>query len=114
MTPAQKAIRFLETLTIPEGPTAGRPVKLAPFQRQFVKGALAKGIKTGVPSIGRGNAKKALSAGLAFGARAPFDPHMAGYSLQHLLCGPEWRAGRSATATTDLKTFEIQDERSFL
>lgn len=58
-----KAIRFLETLAIPEGPKAGDKVKLAPFQKQFVKGALADGVNVAVLSIGRGNAKTALSAG---------------------------------------------------
>jgi hypothetical protein len=32
-----KAIRFLETLAIPEGPKAGQLIKLAPFQKKFVK-----------------------------------------------------------------------------
>ncbi|KQB12586.1 terminase [Rhodobacter capsulatus] len=50
---------------MPEGKKAGKPLKLADFQRKFVKGALAKKIMVGVLSIGRGNAKTALSAGLA-------------------------------------------------
>lgn len=66
--PATRAIRFLESLQIPTGPKAGQPLKLAPFQRKFVKGALAKGTRIAVLSIGRGNAKTALSAGLALGA----------------------------------------------
>lgn len=65
MKPATAAIRFLEGLEIPQGPKAGQRLKLAPFQRQFVKGALAEGVNTGVLSIGRGNAKTAVSAGLA-------------------------------------------------
>lgn len=64
---AEAAIRFLETLTIPEGKMAGQPLKLAEFQRRFVRGALADGVMIGVLSIGRGNAKTALSAGLALG-----------------------------------------------
>ncbi|MGJ8586975.1 MAG: terminase TerL endonuclease subunit [Yoonia sp.] len=68
MKPSSKAIRFLETLCIPEGPKAGERIKLAPFQRQFVKGALATGVNVAVLSIGRGNAKTALSAGIALGA----------------------------------------------
>ncbi len=63
-----KAIRFLESLQIPEGPKAGDPIKLAPFQKKFVKGALKAGISIAVLSIGRGNAKTALSAGIALGA----------------------------------------------
>lgn len=68
MKASTKAIRFLESLSIPEGPKAGQKVKLAPFQKQFVKGALADGVNVAVLSIGRGNAKTALSAGIALGA----------------------------------------------
>ena len=68
MKPATAAIRFLESLLIPEGPKAGEPVKLAPFQKQFIRGALDPEVNTAVLSIGRGNAKTALSAGLALGA----------------------------------------------
>lgn len=68
MKPATKATQFLQSLRIPEGPNAGDPVKLAPFQRQFVKGALDEAVNVAVLSIGRGNAKTALSAGIALGA----------------------------------------------
>jgi phage terminase large subunit-like protein len=64
---SKKAIKFLQSLKVPEGPLAGKPIKLAPFQKQFVTGALAPGISVGALSIGRGNAKTALSAGLALG-----------------------------------------------
>ena len=62
-----RAIQFLSLLRVPEGKKAGKPLKLAEFQRKFVKGALASKITVGVLSIGRGNAKTALSAGLALG-----------------------------------------------
>ncbi|MDJ0857445.1 MAG: terminase large subunit [Dinoroseobacter sp.] len=68
MKSSTKAIRFLQQLEIPEGPSAGQPIKLAPFQRQFVKGALADGINVGVLSVGRGAGKSALSAGIALSA----------------------------------------------
>ena len=68
MKPATSAIRFLESLKIPEGPKAGELVKLAPFQKRFVKGALDPETQIAVLSIGRGNAKTALSAGVALGA----------------------------------------------
>jgi len=64
---AKKAIRFLQKLKIPEGPAAGKALRLAPFQKEFVTGALAPGISVAALSIGRGNAKTALSAGLALG-----------------------------------------------
>jgi phage terminase large subunit-like protein len=68
MNDAQKAIRFLESLQIPEGPNAGKRLKLAGFQKRFVRGALKRSTAVGVLSIGRGNAKSALSAGLGLGA----------------------------------------------
>lgn len=68
MKASTKAIRFLEALAIPEGPKAGELIKLAPFQKKFVRGALADGVNVAVLSIGRGNAKTALSAGIALGS----------------------------------------------
>ncbi len=65
---ATKAIKFIETLEVPEGPLAGNPIRLAPFQKKFVRGALAKAVNVAVLSIGRGNAKTALAAALALGA----------------------------------------------
>ncbi|MBE9636546.1 terminase large subunit domain-containing protein [Salipiger mangrovisoli] len=62
---ASSAIAFFNKLRIPEGKMAGKPVKLASYQKQFIKGALAPGIMVGCLSIGRGNGKTALSAGLA-------------------------------------------------
>ncbi len=66
--PATLAIRFLETLVVPEGPLAGKRLKLAKFQKDFVKGALDPETHVACLSIGRGNGKTALSAGLALGA----------------------------------------------
>ena len=65
---AGKAACFLETLRIPEGPKAGRQLRLAPYQKQFLDGALAPQIDVGVLSVGRGNAKSALAAGVGLGA----------------------------------------------
>lgn len=62
------AIAFLETLIVPEGPKAGSPLVLAEYQKQFVRGALATDVMVGVLSIGRGNAKTAISAGIGLGS----------------------------------------------
>lgn len=64
-SPGMRAIQFLGLLRVPQGRKAGKPIKLADFQRKFVKGAFSKGVEIGVLSIGRGNAKTALAAGLA-------------------------------------------------
>jgi len=61
------AIRFIESLKIPTGPLAGKPMKLAKFQKQFIRGALDKKTNTAVWSIGRGNAKSALAAAIGLG-----------------------------------------------
>lgn len=65
MKDSTKLIRFFETLKIPEGPKAGQTLKLAPFQKRFIRGAFEKGVNIACLSIGRGNAKTALSAGVA-------------------------------------------------
>ena len=67
MNNAQKAIAFIESLEIPEGPKAGKPIKLARFQKDFIRGALKKATAVAVLSVGRGNGKSALTAGLALG-----------------------------------------------
>ncbi|MFN4158607.1 MAG: terminase large subunit domain-containing protein [Gemmobacter sp.] len=64
----ETALAFLETLIVPEGPKAGQVLRLAEYQRRFVRGAMAPDVMVGVLSIGRGNAKTALAAGLALGA----------------------------------------------
>lgn len=62
------ASKFLQSLEIPQGPLSGQLLQLAPFQKQFVKSALSDETSIAVLSIGRGNAKTALSSGLALGA----------------------------------------------
>ncbi|MFW2543847.1 terminase TerL endonuclease subunit [Primorskyibacter sp. 2E107] len=60
-------MRFMHSLAIPEGPNAGKPVHLAPFQRRFIEGAMSPDTANAVLSIGRGNGKSAITAGLALG-----------------------------------------------
>lgn len=67
MTAAANACAFLETLRVPEGPRAGHALKLAPFQQSFVHGSLSPDTAVAALSVGRGNAKSALAAGLALG-----------------------------------------------
>lgn len=65
---AETALAFLETLTVPEGPKAGTALRLAEYQKRFVRGALAPEVMVALLSIGRGNAKTALAGGLALGS----------------------------------------------
>ena len=62
---AAKAIRFIQSLEVPTGALAGKPLRLAPYQKQFLRGALAKDISIGVLSVARGGGKSALTAGVA-------------------------------------------------
>lgn len=64
---AAKAIKFIERLSVPTGALAGKQIKLAPYQKSFLKGALAKGKTIGVLSVARGGGKSALTAGVALG-----------------------------------------------
>lgn len=49
-------------LIVPKGHGAGKPVKLRPFQKEIVRGAFGKGIRTALVSMPRGNAKTTLAA----------------------------------------------------
>lgn len=66
-TPAERAMQFMQGLRVPEGPNAGNSVTLAPFQRRFIEGALADDTANAILSIGRGNGKSAITAGLGLG-----------------------------------------------
>lgn len=65
MNTASAAIDAVESLVIPQGPLAGERVGLASFQKRFIEGALADGVSIAALSVGRGNGKTALAAGLA-------------------------------------------------
>src|SRR5262249_20819117 len=62
------AAKFLQSLRVPEGPRAGKSVRLAPFQRDFIKHALRKTVSIAALSVARGNGKSALAGGLTLGA----------------------------------------------
>ena len=69
---ADRAIRFLETLTIWEGAKAGEKIKLAPFQKYILKRIYgpcredgSRMVRTAAIWIPRGNAKTTLAGGLA-------------------------------------------------
>lgn len=64
---ATAAIRFLESLRVPTGPLAGKPVRLAKFQRKFIRGALHRDTSIALLSVARGGGKSTVSAGLALG-----------------------------------------------
>lgn len=65
-TRAARYVAFIEQfLTVPKGYGAGKPVKLRPFQRDIIRGAFRRKVRTGLVSMPRGNAKSGLAAMLA-------------------------------------------------
>ena len=68
-------------------------MNLRPFQRRFVKGALAPGIDVGALSIPRGNGKSWLAAHLLERGLTPGDPlHVAGG--EYILCAASLEQAR--------------------
>lgn len=68
MNQGKAAIEFIQTLQVPEGPRAGKSIRLAKFQRDFIRGAMKKQTTVAVLSVGRGNGKSTLSGGIALGS----------------------------------------------
>lgn len=65
MNSAATVIKFMQTLRIPEGKKAGKPLRLAKFQKDFVRGALDPQNMVACLSIGRGNSKTATASAMA-------------------------------------------------
>ena len=65
--PAERAMQFMQGLRVPQGPNNGKLVRLAPFQTRFIQGSLAPEVSASVLSIGRGNGKSAITAGIGLG-----------------------------------------------
>jgi phage terminase large subunit-like protein len=62
----RRAIRFIETYCrAPKGKGFGRPLKLAGFQKEFLKAALADGVDAAILQTPRGNGKSSLGGALA-------------------------------------------------
>ena len=55
-------------LVIGQGEGAGQKFKLLPWQKKFIRGAFAANTSTACLSMGRGNGKSTLTAGLALAA----------------------------------------------
>ena len=69
---AARAIRFVETFCVPsKGYGAGKALKLAPYQRDWLEEVLADGVSSAAMSLGRGNGKSTFMA--ALGLWATFD-----------------------------------------
>ncbi|MDE2937524.1 MAG: hypothetical protein OXR67_01185 [Chloroflexota bacterium] len=60
----KQVIQYLEGLTVSQGTAAGKPLEVLPWQRRFLKGALADGVIEAALSMARGGGKSTLMAGL--------------------------------------------------
>ncbi|MDE0366272.1 MAG: terminase large subunit [Gammaproteobacteria bacterium] len=96
MSLADDVISYLETyLEIWQGPLAGTPFVVHPFQEHFIRGALADGCKEAVYTAGRGNAKTTLCAGIACAAIDDLGPlHVPGADI--LLIAASFDQGKLA------------------
>lgn len=73
MSRSERAIRFIETwCVLPKGYGSGERMRLAPFQKDWLRSILAPGCSSAVMTVPRGNGKSTLLAALA--TWALFDP----------------------------------------
>lgn len=64
--PAERAIRFISTYCrAPKGFGHGQPIRLAPFQQDWIRDILAPGVRQAVKSTPRGQGKSTENAALA-------------------------------------------------
>ena len=56
---------YLSGLEVSQGRHAGQPFEVLPWERRFVHGAFAPGVKSAALAIARGNGKTTLVAGVA-------------------------------------------------
>ena len=59
---------YLGGLTVTQGRLAGQPFHVLPWERRFIKGAFGLGVVEAALSVGRGNGKSSLVAGLGAAA----------------------------------------------
>lgn len=64
MSESANAIKAIEKLPVPQGRLAGDNIRLAEYQKRFIRGALADNVTVGCWSVGRGNSKTATAAAL--------------------------------------------------
>ncbi len=61
----EATLDYIAGLTVTQGRMAGQPFPVLPWQRRFIRGALAPGVVEAALTIGRGNGKSTLVAALA-------------------------------------------------
>lgn len=72
---AERAIKFIETYCVlPKGHGAGKRMRLAKFQKNWLRRVLVDGVTSAVMSLPRGNGKSTFLAALALWALFDHDP----------------------------------------
>jgi phage terminase large subunit-like protein len=93
-----KVIRFIETYCrSPKGEGHGKPIRLAPFQREDIEAMFAPGIDVAVESFPRGNGKSTAGAGLC--VASTFLPHESGAPQVPIIATTVGQAIRSVYGT---------------
>ena len=65
---SEQVIEYLGGLSVTQGAGIGRPLDLFPWERRFIRGALASGVEEAALSVARGNGKTTLVAALTCAA----------------------------------------------
>lgn len=93
-----RAIRFMQTYCrSPKGEGWGKPLRLAPFQKEWLEECLAPGVTSACESFPRGNGKSTFSAGLA--TWAGFDDTLTGAPSVPIVATTVGQAKRSVYNT---------------
>ncbi|AQT79194.1 hypothetical protein B1R94_07815 [Mycolicibacterium litorale] len=111
--PAERAIRFIQTYCrAPKGYGHGQPLKLAPFQQEWIRDILAPGIRQAAKSTPRGQGKSTENAALA--VWATFDRNDTGEPQVPIMATTVGQAQRSVfdVAAKMVAAEPLLDERS--
>jgi phage terminase large subunit-like protein len=91
---AERAIRFIETYCrTPKGYTAGQQMRLAAYQKKWLRKVLAPGVRSAIMGIPRGNGKSTFLAAVALWA--VFDPDESGAPQVPIVATTVFQAVRS-------------------
>ena len=106
---------YLASLTITQGRRAGELLTVLPWQARFVRGAFGEGVQSAALSVGRGNGKSTLVAGIACSA---LDGPLAVPRSEVLIVAASYQQGRVCfdhlkafmdDRLTDKRTWRVQD-----
>lgn len=111
--PAERAIRFIQTYCrAPKGYGYGQPLRLAPFQQQWIADVLSPGVRQGVLQCPRGQGKSTKLAALA--VWATFDRNDTGEPQVPIMATTVGQAQRAVfdVAAKMVAAEPLLDERS--